>query len=127
MNKKIDLDKVVSNLENTEKPIFEQSDLAQVMNSLDKDAVDTRTHMSDIDFNTRLTHNEISACLIMDEFQRLGVLDKRISLSRQKKRLAVSLDGKGRQEKVDIVRSERESVQGTGFMSKFKGLFQRRE
>ena len=77
-----------------------------------------------IDFNTRLREGEINNIMIIDEFIRMGLFNpEEMSITRQKKRLSVSLDGKGRDEKVRIVAGERERVSGTGFMNKFKGLF----
>lgn len=101
----------------------EETELGQVMSNLDSDDVDKTTGMSSIDFNTRLQDGEISSMMITDEFIRMGILPKEIGITRQKKRLAVSLKGMGREEKVRIVAGERERQAGGSFMDKVKGLF----
>ena len=103
----------------------EQSELRQVMEQLDSDNIDPMTLMSSIDFNTRLDKSEMKNILIIDEFTRLGILPKHIGLTRQHKRLAVSLRGEGRKEKVQIVSHERDARQGTGIMEGVKNLFRR--
>lgn len=105
----------------------DRSELGEVMDNLDQDTLDPTTKMSTIDFNTRLSETEISAVMIIDELTRLGIFPGEAGLTRQKKRLAVSLQGKGREEKVRIVQGERENRTGTGVMSRLGGLFQRRE
>ena len=105
--------------------IQEKTELGEVMQSLDSDTLDTGTGMSSIDFNTRLGATEISSIMIIDELTRLGILPQNLGISRQKKRLAVSLDGKGRGEKVQIVQGQREHTGGGKLMGGLKGLFQR--
>ena len=105
--------------------IQEKTELGEVMQNLDSDTLDRETRMSSIDFNTRLGATEISSIMIIDELTRLGILPQNLGISRQKKRLAVSLDGKGRAEKVQIVQGQREHSSGGGVMGKLSGLFQR--
>lgn len=103
----------------------DKTELAQVMDNLDTDEVNADTFMSNIDFNTRLDHVEIQSIMIVDELIRLGIFPSEIGLTRQKKRLAVSLDGKGRSEKVEIVASERNRRGSGGFIDGVKNLFTR--
>jgi len=101
----------------------EKTELGTVMENLDSDSVDESTGMSSIDFNTRLKEVEIGNIIIIDELMRLGILPDKIGLTRQKKRLAVSIEGKGREEKVRIVAGEREMRSGGGFGEKLKNFF----
>jgi len=107
--------------------IKEKSELGEVMDNLDSDRIDTVSNMSSIDFNSRLTATEIKDILILDEFIRLGIMNKNIGLGRQKKRLSVSLGGLGRSEKVQIVAGDRENKSGRGIGDRLAGLFQRRD
>lgn len=134
MKNKKELEEIENNFNNdnpedSEIIINDKSELAQVFDSLDSDDFTKNKNISNIDFNSRLSQTEIHGCLQMDELQRMGLLPANLSLSRQKKRLAVSLDGKGRQEKVQIVVGERENRNGAnaGIMSKFAGIFQKKE
>jgi len=108
-----------------EKMFEEQSELRQVMEQLDSDQIDPSTLMSNIDFNTRIDRTEMKNILVIDELTRLGILPKVIGLTRQHKRLAVSIGGEGRKEKVRIVASERESRAGTGFVDGVKNMFRK--
>jgi len=103
----------------------DQTEMGAIMNNLDNDVVDRDTKMSSIDVNTRLTHEEINSCLIVDELIRLGILPKDIGLTRQKKRLAISLKGEGRREKVQIVSGQREFEAGSTFGNRFANLFKK--
>jgi len=106
-----------------EVPFEEQTELGQVMNNLDDDNVDNKTGMSKIDFNARLGRDEMRNITIIDELQRFGILPN-ITLTRQFKRLSVSLEGRGREEKVRIVQGEREQESNKGFWG---SLFKSRE
>lgn len=112
-------------LEMIERQLRERTELGEVMDTLDKDVLDPETRMTSLDMNTRLNEIEISAMLVIDALTRLGIFPKELGLTRQKKRLAVSLEGKGREEKVRIVAGDRETKQG-GIRS-FAQMFQRRE
>lgn len=108
-----------------EQPIHEVTELGEVMRNLDDDIQDRITKMSNIDFNTRLTADEINNIMIIDELTRLGILPDNIGLTRQKKRLSVSLKGEGRKEKVAIVQGEREHKTKHSALDKVKSLFSR--
>ena len=121
------LDDEVDKLKNTEGFFKQETELGEVMRNLDSDKIDVNTKMSDIDFNARLNREEINACLVFDELVRLGILPSEAGLTRQKKRLSVSMDGKGREEKVRIVQGEREAKQGLKGWDRFSNLFKRQE
>ena len=109
-----------------EKLFQESTELGQVMDNLDNDVLDSATGMSKIDFNARLNDMEISSIMIIDELIRLSILPDDIGLTRQKKRLSVSQDGKGREEKVRIVQGDREMKSGGGMLGKFGDMFRPR-
>lgn len=120
----VDLDKIINQ---SETQLKEKTELGEVMDSLDKDKLDKDTNMSSIDTNTRLSGSQISSILIFDELQRMGIFSKTCSISRQLKRLAISKNGMGRQEKVEIVKGERMQNNAGGFGQKLMGLFSKRE
>jgi len=81
----------------------EQTDLSETLKELNQDSLDTETGMSGIDMRTRLSHIEIPAILGIDSLVSMNVLPQELlQLTRQKKRLAVSLGGLGRREIVKI-------------------------
>lgn len=122
------LDDNVKNLEEeTNIQIKERSELGEVMDSLESDKFDPNTKSSSIDFNARLDHVEISCITIMDELTRLGIFPSDTGLTRQKKRLSVSLQGKGREEKVQIVQGERQNRSSGGFMQRLGNVFRPQE
>ena len=103
----------------------ESTELGQAFDNLDNDLKDESSGMSGIDFNTRLSGDQIGAILIIDEFTRIGLIPKHHGLTRQIKRLNVSLKGEGRREKVEIASSLiGASKKSEGFLG---GLFGRRE
>ena len=98
-------------------PIIQPTELGETLKELNKDALEINTRMSGIDLRTRLHHAEISSVLALDALVSLGVLPtKCLAFTRQKKRLAVSIDGKGRDDIVNIVAGKREQDAKTGFM-----------
>ena len=117
------LDKI---LENAQKDLKDKSELGEVMDNLDSDVVSNDTKMSSVDFNTRLDGFEISTIMVIDELTRMGIFPDRAGLTRQKKRLSVSLQGKGREEKVRIIQGERDNRTGMGVMDRVGSMFQRK-
>ena len=107
-----------------ERLLEQKGDIAQAIEKLDEDVIDDRTGMSTIDLNSRLDSVAVAACLRADGLGRIGILTQAIGLSRQKKRLMVSLGGLGRAEKVAMVQAERSQQQGIG--EKFLGLFKKK-
>lgn len=119
----LDLDDL---LNRAEEPLREKSELGEVMDSLDRDILDRETSMSSLDMNTRLSGKKIKSILVFDELQRIGIFPKTCSISRQSKRLNISMNGLGRMEKVEIVKGERMNNTNATFGQKFMGLFQKR-
>jgi len=123
MKPKNKLEEITEDLHKQEHIFTEQTELGAVMENLDRDTIDKNTQMSSIDVNTRLTDEEIKACVVFDELRRKKIIPEECQITRQLKRLKISLNGKGREEKVQIVSSDREQKSGTGFGMRLKNLF----
>lgn len=104
--------------------IQQNTELGDSLKELNQDNVEQSTRMSGIDMRARLHPLEISSILALDSLVALGVCPhKCLSFTRQKKRLSVSEDGKGRTEIVEIVagKKEQEAKSGFGgFVDRFK-------
>lgn len=108
-------------------PIIQPTELGDTLKELNQDTLEPNTRMSGIDLRTRLHYAEIGSVLALDALVSLGILPtKCLAFTRQKKRLAVSIDGKGREDIVNIVAGKREQDARTGFMGgmgdKFKNF-----
>ena len=90
--------------------ISDKSDLSETLKQLNEDSIDLKTGMSGIDMRARLSHLEIPAILQIDNLVAMNVLPAEcLQLTRQKKRLSVSLGGLGRREIVKIATGNREA------------------
>lgn len=107
--------------------ITHTTELGDSLKELNKDEIEEKTRMSGIDMRSRLHPVEISSILALDSLVALGICPiKCLSFTRQKKRLSVSLQGKGREEIVDIVGRKREEdskKQGFNIGEGFKNFF----
>jgi len=102
-------------------PIQEQSDVAQTIKELNDDVMQS-DKFSSIDMKTRLIGIEISSIIAVDSLVSLDFLPPEASfITRSKKRLSVSLKGRGREEIVGIAQGLQDKEQG-GF-SKLGALF----
>ena len=100
--------------------ITQGTELEGSLKELNLDDINADTRMSAIDMRTRLASFEISAVLAVDSLVALGVLPQKcLPLSTQKKRLNVSLGGKGREEMVQLVAGKREQDAKAGGMGGF--------
>ena len=101
-----------------EVPFQETTELGQVFENLDADrrGIDGR---SSLDFNTRLTSDQINSITVIDEFRAFGLLPPEVGITTTVKRLNVSKDGQGRREKVSIVAGQREQKSGNFFKRMF--------
>ena len=98
-------------------PVIQPTELGDTLKELNQDNLEPNTRMSGIDLRTRLHHAEIGSVLALDALVSLGVLPtKCLAFTRQKKRLAVSIEGKGRDDIVNIVAGKREQDARMGFM-----------
>ena len=105
-------------------PIQETSDLSESLKQLNDDTTDHKNRMSGIDLRTRLHFTEIPSILACDTLVGFNFLPQEcLNFTRQKKRLAVSLQGKGRGEIVDLVRGKQEQEQGKSAFDRMKGMF----
>ena len=90
-------------------PINTSSELGDSLKELNNDSIEPNTRMSGIDMRARLHPLEISSVLALDALVSLGILPTScLAFTRQKKRLSVSLDGRGRDDIVNIVAGKRE-------------------
>jgi len=113
------LDELINSSENA---IQEKTELGEVMESLDRDELDTITNMSSIDTNSFLTGSQITGLMKFDQLQGKMLFSPSCSISRQLKRLSISKMGLGRQNKVDCVVAERgrSNTDTSGFFNMFK-------
>jgi len=94
------------------------NDLKEALTALNDDSTE-KDGFSKIDMRTRLSSFEIPAIISVDVLVSMNVLPKEcLKLTRSKKRLAISLKGKGREEMVSIVRSEQEAKKGETIASR---------
>ena len=88
----------------------EVSELQGSLQELNNDSVSATTRTSGIDLRTRLHNSEIASITVLDTLVAFNFLPMSIvPFTLQKKRLAVSLKGKGRDEIVELVAGKREA------------------
>ena len=88
----------------------EISELQGSLQELNNDKVNQGTRTSGIDLRTRLYNTEIASITVLDTLVAFNFLPMSIvPFTLQKKRLAVSLKGKGRDEIVELVAGKRET------------------
>jgi len=93
-----------------EQQITQESDLKGVMKELNSDEIEKHTGFASIDTRARLHPFEIVSMTVHDTIISLNCLPKIcLNTTRCKKRLSVSINGKGREEMVKIVQGEREN------------------
>lgn len=106
--------------------INDSNNFGDIIREINNDGIDKDTKMSKIDMNARLSSIEISSVLALDTLVSMDFLPVGcLKFTRQKKRLSVSLDGKGRQEIVKIFNNsdmeETESGKNTNFIKRLMG------
>jgi len=117
----------VDSMQDSQTEIKDSTELGDSLKELNNDSVERSTRMSGIDMRSRLHYIEISSILAFDTMIGLRLVPMScLNFTRQKKRLAVSQNGKGRDDIVDIVagktdRDEKTNT-GMGFLSRLKGL-----
>lgn len=95
--------------------VQQPTELGETLKELNFDDIQQNTRMSGIDMRARLHYAEITSVLALDALVSLGVVPtKCLAFTRQKKRLSVSLDGKGRDDIVNIVAGKREQEAKAG-------------
>jgi len=90
----------------------EVSELQGSLQELNNDSINELNRTSGIDLRTRLHNTEIASITVLDTLVAFNFLPMSIvPFTLQKKRLAVSLKGKGRSEIVEIVGGKKEQDQ----------------
>ena len=105
----------------------EISELQGSLQELNNDTINIVNRTSGIDLRTRLYNSEIASITVLDTLVAFNFLPMSIvPFTLQKKRLAVSLKGKGRDEIVELVRGKKddEARKGSGL---FGNLFKKKE
>lgn len=106
--------------------LAQKSELAESLENLDSDKVDPQSKMTDIDLNSNLVQGEKTGYGVIDFLVSAEALPVEVQyLTRRMKRLAVSVGGQGREQKVRMVAGDRAHKEGGGttVFDKFKGLF----
>ncbi len=107
-------------------PVMQPTELGETLVEMNKDEVDKHTLQSGIDLKARLRTIEVKNIGAFDSLVPLGVIPPDcLAFTRQVKRLSVSIDGKGRQEFVDVVAGKREQdarLAGGGLGDKIRGF-----
>lgn len=110
-NKVPDFTAITGNMDNGIVGVTEGTELGETLKELNNDFRENSEHkMSGIDLRSRLHPAEISGLLAIDTLVNFKFIpDRCLQFTRQKKRLAVSIQGKGRNEIVDIAAGKREN------------------
>ncbi len=105
-------------------PVITPTEMKESLEELNKDLLEGDHRMSGIDLRARLHYLEVQGVLALDSLVSLGVLPtKCLAFSRQKKRLSVSIEGKGRAEIVSLVAGRRDLEKDTmGFGDRVKSF-----
>lgn len=97
------------------KDIVQPSDMGESLKYLNEDLLDRDDLTSGIDLRSNLSIFEIPAIFVIDSLVRMRFLPiSFLSVTRQKKRLNVSVKGVGREQIVNIFRGDREHEEKKG-------------
>lgn len=111
----------------TEQDVVEPTELGQALKELNHDKIQPGTRMSGIDMRAVLHYSEISGILGVDTLVNMKFLPVEVTMfTRQKKRLSVSLQGKGRNDIVAVVAGKRDQearMGGGSFFDRVKNVF----
>jgi hypothetical protein len=111
----------------TEQDVDEPTELGQALKELNYDKIQHGTRMSGIDMRAVLHYSEISGILGVDTLVNMKFLPVEVTMfTRQKKRLSVSLQGKGRNDIVAVVAGKRDQearAGGGSFFDRVKNVF----
>lgn len=106
--------------------VIEPTELGESLKQLNLDDIQPGTRMSGIDMRANLHPIELSAILSVDTLVSMRFLPvDSLILTRQKKRLSVSLHGKGRNDIVAVVagKREQEANGANSFMGRVANVF----
>jgi len=111
-----------NNVDNSIMPVVESSDIAETIRELNDDSIQDK--FSNIDMKTRLAQIEISSIIALDSLISFDFLPQEVgNITRSKKRLAVSMNGLGRQEIVSISQGMQQVSQGSSMFDKIGSFF----
>jgi hypothetical protein len=112
---------------NNEVNLKDSTEIGEALRELNNDDLDLDTRMSGIDMRSRLHYMEVAGILQFDTLIMFHFLPRSaLPFTRQKKRLAVSLNGLGRTEIKDIVAGKIEKdtrMAGSSIGDKLKNMF----
>lgn len=113
-----------TNSTRNQQEIIQPTEMAETVKEINNDDIEGNSRMSKIDMKARISMAEAGAILAFDTLVQLKFLPKNsLFLTRQRKRLSVSEEGKGRTEIVEIVRGIKEQeINGKGVQQDSKGL-----
>lgn len=121
------VENITRNFSHGETQINQPTELGEAMRDLDNDDLDQSTRMSNIDTRSRLTGLELNSLWAIDALVAMKFLPSScLPISRQRKRLSVSLLGKGREERVQMTIGQRDQAAkeaSGGFGDKVKSFF----
>lgn len=101
--------------------INQQTELGETLKELNSDTLEMQTRLSGIDMRSRLNYLQVPSMVAFDTIVSLGVLPVRTNIvNRSMMRKSVSLEGKGRQEFVDIVGGKREQEAKSGIFGRMQ-------
>jgi len=108
--------------------VTQETELGQSLKELNDDSIVSDTKMSGIDMRAILHPMQVNSLAAIDTLVSMRCLPGScLALSRQIKRLSVSINGKGREQIVNTVTGKREFDKemqgGGGFGQKFKSFF----
>lgn len=110
--------------------IIQPTEVGEAMQQLNSDEINPITRMTDMDMRSRLTGYEIPYIMRLDSLVAMGFLPHNcLSITRQKKRLSVSLMGLGRTELVEMMAGKKQhevETSGGSFVDKIKNFITRK-
>lgn len=123
---KDDIHNLIVNKDPGSQDIFQPTETGEALGELNSDEI-TDTKMTSIDMRGRLHHAEVSSILALDALVSLQVCPSAmLSFTRRKKRLSVSVDGKGRTEIVNLVTGKQE-LESKKLGDRVMGMFKPKE
>ena len=107
-----------------ETEIMQPTELAETIKEMNSDSIDPDSRMSSIDTKARVNPMQMSAVIALDSLVAMKFLPvSALFITRQMKRLSVSLNGLGRKEMIEAIRGVKDAESKEGFMSKLGGAF----
>lgn len=115
-------DEAASSGSSDEIDIKSETELGQSLKELNKDVIEHK-NMTSIELRSRLAYIETIGIVSYNFLIAVNFLPKQLlPLTQDKMRVNVSLEGKGREEIVDIVAGKRQQESPTGFWSRVTGM-----